>query len=586
MKNIFRHLRLNGSIFVMLFLSITPNHVHAALFYAVDTHNNSLAVFIVSGTVKNNGGIPFDSAEVQAIDPSTDSIVVSTLTNSSGSYSLSVNQGIYDIKAIPPAGSGFTPTILLGQAITAATIIDFVLVPAGTCLLSGKITDRDGNPIVNQLLQLSSFINLFDTTDALGNYSFIASPGTYTLSTPSSPGIVHPHLPEMFYLWTNDLLLSGNTILNIQLPNILADVTVLDPADNPVPGTTIRTELAMTSTTFSAGSVLFHGNFDPYGVTDSAGHALVWMFPTTTNVKISPPASSGYAPISLDTVSILTDTVFIVRLIPAITLSGKMTDRDGNPIVNQLVQISSFTSLIDTTDALGNYSFSVSPGTYTFSTPASPGIVHPHLPEMFYLWANDLVLSADTTIDIQLPNVSVSVTVLDPAGTPVPGTTIRTELAMTNTAFSAGSVQFHGNFDPYGVTDSAGQAIVWMFPTTTNIKISPPMASGFAPMSLDTVSIHADTVINVHLIPAITLSGIITDRDAQPIVDQLVQLSSFTNLIDTTDALGHYSFSVSPGTYTFSTPASPGIVHPHLPEMFYLWANNLTLAESTILNIR
>ncbi|MFA6542397.1 MAG: T9SS type A sorting domain-containing protein, partial [Bacteroidota bacterium] len=161
-------------------------------------------------------------------------------------------------------------------------------------------------------------------------------PGTYTFSTPASPGIVHPHLPEMFYLWANNLTLAESTILNIRLPNISLAVTVLDLANNPVPGTTVRTELAMTYTTFSAESVWFHGNFDPYGITDSAGRALVWMFPTTTNIKIAPPAASGFAAIMVDSVTIVSDKSMVVHL------ESLLDVRPGRPVPAQFTLLQNY----------------------------------------------------------------------------------------------------------------------------------------------------------------------------------------------------------------------------------------------------
>jgi protocatechuate 3,4-dioxygenase beta subunit len=586
MKNISPLVRCCGCFFVLLCILATTIPLHAEWNQANLAFGGSVSPFTVTGTVKNNEGTPFDGAEVQAIEHSTGLVVTSALTNSSGAYSLSVVQGTYDVKAIPPAGSGFTPTILLGQTITGPTIIDFVLVPAGTCTLSGQITDRDGNPVRNQPVELASFTSLYDTTDSTGNYSFTATPGTYSFRISSPNSGINPHLPAQFYLWANDLSLTVSTILNIQLPNVSLTVTVQDLANNPVSGTTVSTELALTSTTFGAGSVLFHGNIGGSGVTDTAGQVILWMFPTTTDVKISPLEASGFAPMRLDSVSIQADTAITVHLIPTITLSGQITDRDGSPVVNQPVELSSFTTLTDTTDASGHYSFTASPGTYSFHI-SSPNVsTNPHLPAQFYLWANDLSFSVDTILNIRLPNVSLTVTVLDPANDPVPGTTISTELALTSTTFNAGSVLFHGNIGGTGVADTAGRVILWMFPTTTDVKISPPEASGFAPMRFDSVTIQADTAFTVHLIPTITLSGRITDRDGSPVHNQPVELASFTSLHDTTDVLGNYSFTASPGVYSFRISPSNDSTNLHIPAQFYLWANDLSLSVDTILNVQ
>ncbi|MCU0452846.1 MAG: T9SS type A sorting domain-containing protein, partial [Bacteroidetes bacterium] len=233
--------------------------------------------------------------------------------------------------------------------------------------------------------------------------------------------------------------------------------------------------------------------------TDTSGRAVFWMFPTVADLRISPPEGSGFAPVRIDSVSVRTDTAMTVHLVPTVTLRGRITDRDGGAVGAQPIQLVSFTTLYDTTDALGHYSLSASPGTYALDIHSLHGTANPRIPRQFMLRANDIVLAADSVLDIRLPNVSLNITVLDQVNAPVPGATISTEMAMTSTTFGAGPAVFHGSIGGSVVSDSAGQAVFWMFPTVADLRISPPEGSGFRPFRVDSVALTSDMTLVVHL---------------------------------------------------------------------------------------
>jgi len=112
----------------------------------------------VSGTIKDNQSTPLVGAQVQVIEPATQQTIVSAATDSAGYYTLSTPTGTYDVKGIPPAGSGFQSFIFLWYPITGNTILNFVLVPAGPATLSGKVLDPLGNSLPNQSVFLAAAI--------------------------------------------------------------------------------------------------------------------------------------------------------------------------------------------------------------------------------------------------------------------------------------------------------------------------------------------------------------------------------------------------------------------------------------------
>ncbi|MBI3979332.1 MAG: carboxypeptidase regulatory-like domain-containing protein, partial [Chloroflexi bacterium] len=129
------------------------------------------ATVTVSGTVRDNGGAPVAGATVQVVDPGTQQVVGAAVTGSNGSYTIAVPPGTYDVRVVPPAGSGFQTAVALGRSITGNTVLDFVLVPAGVATLSGTVRDRFGAGLPDQRIRLTPAgggSELWATTDVSG----------------------------------------------------------------------------------------------------------------------------------------------------------------------------------------------------------------------------------------------------------------------------------------------------------------------------------------------------------------------------------------------------------------------------------
>ena len=143
------------------------------------------ATYQLSGKVTDQSGNPIVGATVAVIDPSTSATVASTSTDSSGTYSLSIGGGGYNIQVTPTSGSGFGSSITLDQGISGDTTLNFILVPSSWIILSGRVLDESGNGVPNQtvLIQAPNEGNIIrSTTDELGHYSIQATPGLCVLS--------------------------------------------------------------------------------------------------------------------------------------------------------------------------------------------------------------------------------------------------------------------------------------------------------------------------------------------------------------------------------------------------------------------
>ena len=89
--------------------------------------------FRVYGTITTQTGGPIQ-ATVDAILPSSGTIVATTTSSPAGAYELRVAPGTYDIRVTPAAGSGYQRSTAPSCTITGDTNIDFVLVPPGIAM--------------------------------------------------------------------------------------------------------------------------------------------------------------------------------------------------------------------------------------------------------------------------------------------------------------------------------------------------------------------------------------------------------------------------------------------------------------------
>ncbi|MBI4320123.1 MAG: carboxypeptidase regulatory-like domain-containing protein [Chloroflexi bacterium] len=278
----------------------------------------------LSGLVRDNQNAPFVGAEVQVLDPGTGQVVRSTLTDATGRYSLLIPPGTYNIRVVPPSGSGFQATLVLGQSITSDTTMDFILVPAGAVRLSGRVLDRlgVGVPGVNlSLWPAGGGSSASTNTDQAGNYSLQVSSGQYTLSLwgSYSTGLA---VPRSYSLGTSSLSLTQNTVMDITIPAKRVSVHVQDMAGNPVANVSIGTNWA-NNNQLTIGILPAWGGSSSGGTTDASGDTILWLFPTvpgssnpmeTYVFTATPPPGSPFAAFSVTNVTVLADKTEVIVL--------------------------------------------------------------------------------------------------------------------------------------------------------------------------------------------------------------------------------------------------------------------------------
>ena len=526
--------------------------------------------YTLSGQVADQSGNPLPDTMVEVIDPATGTTIDSISTDPNGMYSLSVNEGTYNVRVTPPAGSGFVPITAVNQNINDDKTINFVLVPVGLVSLSGHVLDLLGNPLSDVEMYLSAGPGGWITstrTDAEGNYSFAAAPGNYYIWLQSeNDGNLALAVSGKYELAsTSPLLLMQSVVMDIQIPTKPVYVHVQDPAGNPVTDVAVRTSEACDSNLMigilpARGCTSYNGN---QFRTDVLGDLKLWLFAAgqTMDFTASPPVGSVFAETVINGVTILPDVIVTMTLSTQVTLSGHVLDLLGNPLSDVEMYLSAgpggwITST--RTDAEGNYSFAAAPGNYyIWLQSENDGNLALAVSGKYELASTSpLLLMQSVVMDIQIPTKPVYVHVQDPAGNPVTDVAVRTSEACDSNLMigilpARGCTSYNGN---QFRTDVLGDLKLWLFAAgqTMDFTASPPVGSVFAETVINGVTILPDVIVTMTLSTQVTLSGHVLDLLGNPLSDVEMYLSAGPGgwITSTrTDAEGNYSFAAAPGNY-------------------------------------
>lgn len=135
---------------------------------------------MLAGLVSASGGTPIAGATVDVTGPSARSVV----TNASGTFSMTLPVGDYDVSA---SSYGYLPTTLEDQSVEegSTTELTIDLDAAPTFALSGTVTNG-GEPVAGATVTLNGS-PFSTTTDAAGGYAFPAVfVGSYSLIVSSN----------------------------------------------------------------------------------------------------------------------------------------------------------------------------------------------------------------------------------------------------------------------------------------------------------------------------------------------------------------------------------------------------------------
>jgi hypothetical protein len=446
--------------------------------------------------------------------------------------------------------------------------------------LSGQVFDSTGLPLHNQLLQV--FVPgegpvYTATTDNQGFYSVTTAPGDYAIVI-SARGAnantdLSQNIPEYYSVDVTNYHLDQTKTQNFQYPTKKISVVVKDDQGNPVPNVDISVgnsgfgalSLGYGVTSVDGGMMYVTGEGPK---TDALGRADIWVFPGTYNL-FATPSSGSYKTAVLRDVTFTSDTEQDMTLQRSVTVSGHVYDAAGNPLRNQLIDLTvPGNNAADqiATDSNGYYTLSVSPARYNLDIQARGPYANldfsQHIPQYYGVNVPDVDVSADITRDIYLPAKKVTITVKNALGLPVSGTAIKTNNGFGPLDLGNGLTNVSGQnmyVDPAPTTDANGKVDLWLFPSDYSFTVT-PSNSLYTETTTSNVHITADTNVAVTLPSAITA----------PVVQVLNPVSNSTvsgtvSINGTIQASGPYSYmlyvfdSTSKAVvskYVYSTPAS------------------------------
>ncbi len=137
----------------------------------------------------------------------------------------------------------------------------------------------------------------------------------------------------------------------------------------------------------------------------------------TYTLTAEPPDASGLTPtsrvVTVGPDSTTTENFLFTIVESQLTVSGTVTGPDGSAIAGAAVSFAGpedDDGGTDTTDSAGAYSVDVLPRSFTVSIDVS-GLGG--FPDRYSLFASDVVISADTGLDVQIPGSTVTIDVVD-----------------------------------------------------------------------------------------------------------------------------------------------------------------------------
>jgi len=392
-------------------------------------------------------------------------------------------------------------------------------------------------------------------------------------------------------------VLAGLAALFIPTPAHAAFVnltgTIKDQNGAGIPG--VQINFVDSCTDILAGAT---GN-----ITSATGTFSATVIAGIYDLDFHPPVGSLYAASRILKFDLTASrSLGVVTLANGVTVSGRVTDTTGAPIMDVYLHFFLPTgrvyTVLDKTDASGNYSVVVVPGTYDLRYGPHSGTPYQALSVPSVAIPGNITLP---TVALQT-GLAVSGTVLDSVGGGQP--VINVNINAVDTVTGASVILSHDR------TDANGLYSVVVPPGSYFIQYEPLKCTLLAGLQSAATSVSADTTMPTVNLPAgVVVKGLVTDTGGAPVFDVNTDYfnGSGVEVIandDHTDATGAFSTVLVPGTYsmTYSPPrglrlagvATSGVVvntNPttvptvRLPTGFFVSGRVVTSGGATVPNV-
>ncbi len=487
---------------------------------------------VLFGVVSDNELTPLEGVTVEVFLPGTENLVASATTDAGGNYSIEVPAGTYDLLYTPVPNSGFREVRLPDVEVLADLEQDVVLVPLELAEIDFVLQDRDGVPAANQDIRFThseTNVAVVQRTDDAGAISLVLRVGTYAVRvTRPSLNAGAAQIPRTYRLdGTLEITDDLNQVLT--LPNVFADVTVVDSLDQPVPGASVDNLGCDSSFELSPGlTVTAIGVRSAAGITDAEGRTTLTLFPCQTPFRVTPPAETNLPQIAPEGFDVFEDSAFTLEIPPPVFFTGVLQDRDANPALDDRVQLTlGPLSTARRTDVdTGDFSLPMQPGAYQVRVQNGNETADEvaELPGLNLRTLGNLDLLTHVDQDITLPNVFLDLTVTDSSANAVPDAEVAAQclqraafdllpglpIDLLRSAISDGRT-----------TDALGQAqIRHLICHNVRLTVTPPEATGLPRQIFEGIELLSDGSFTAVIDTPSVLSGSLRDRLDTPVPEQ------------------------------------------------------------------
>lgn len=554
-------------------------------FLLVPIPSAAAAPFSLSGTV-SDVSVPLEDATVEVLVLGTETVVIAATTDVAGAYSLVVEEGTYDVRFTPPAGSELAVSTVQGQVISENTTLNVVLTdpppppPPDPITITGTLRDDAGNPLDGITVGVGGVPGLvpFVSEDVT------ASDGSYELvDAPAETNVLFVLYGGGFIAGTYDLDVDTDLDLTVSLVEVA--VTVTDPLGTPVSGAGVSGSVGATGfpPTVVSTSPLFTGAVGSFGAmsataapTDAAGVTSLRLLQSpdgAASVLASAPLGVELDPGSNPAVPLVADSAITIALTdpqppppPPVTITGVLRDGGGTPLAGVTVGAGGIPGLTpfaqqDVTAVDGSYSL--------VDVPVGTGLLVVVYEGGFVLDTYDFAATA--ILDLTIHLVDVTVTVTDTLTAPVAGATVSGVVGaggfppstVSTPPLFPGATNSVGLLGPVeAVADASGIATVSLLESSDGTGT----VTAIAPVGLDleatsvAVDLNAPTSVTLVLPQSpppppppefVTVSGVLRDDDGTPLADVPISAGGAPPLIPpdastVTGADGSYSLDDVP----------------------------------------
>lgn len=339
--------------------------------------------FTVSGSIRGQSNARLKNVDIDVFDLCTGRRIATSHDNSdvNGNFSVVVPSGTYSFTFNPPRCLGVYAERLPSVVVSAAASLGTITLKAAVPVV-GSVLDDLGVPLANAKLKFYDVTQVAsprvgatdDRTDASGNFNILVPEGTYdvNIEPPAGRNLLVYHI--------NNLIVgpAGGFPGILQMsPGTLLTGRVLGPGGVPQENVNINVLDHVTRTS----QRIAHDN------TDANGDFTVVVNPGTYDIHYDPPVCSPMAPMSQDSVEIVTNTVLpTMNVVNGIHLTGLVTDPAALPVAGTDLDVypaggaTKLYTPLDNTSAAGVYDVLVPPGVYDVRfVPGAPTRLRPAL---------------------------------------------------------------------------------------------------------------------------------------------------------------------------------------------------------------